>query len=228
MKNVINEKPQTELSGRTLASINYVNEHDIKDKNVIDIGCGNGWCGLNFLSRGVKDMTMCEKTENDLKTAKEYIKDKRVHFIVANVLKLPFPDNTFDTAVSWEVLEHLPKNRESKMFNEIKRILKPQGKLYLSTPNTSLLSNIFDPAWWLIGHRHYSKKELEKYVIENNMSVEDIQIRGRFWAITDSLNMYVSKWILRREKLFKVFFNKRINIEYSNSGYVDIFIIVKK
>lgn len=227
MRNIINEKPSLELTGRLLASVNYVDNIDIFNKNVLNIGCGYGWCELNFLTRGVKEMVGCEISESDLKTARENVKNDKVKFIIASALELPFPDNHFDTVVSWEVIEHIPKNSESKMFSEIKRVLKPGGKLYLSTPHTSFLSNFFDPAWWLIGHRHYSEKELKRYANDIGMTTTDVKIKGRFWVILESLNMYFSKWVLRRGILLKQFFVKKTNNEYRNTGYVNIFITIK-
>lgn len=46
---------------------------------------------------------------------------------------LPFLDNTFDTVVLGEVLEHLyyPIN----LLNELKRIIKSKGLLIISTPS---------------------------------------------------------------------------------------------
>lgn len=52
--------------------------------------------------------------------------------IVSNAIDLPFKDNSFDTVVSFEVLEHIPN--PFKVFNEISRVLKPKGTLILTTP----------------------------------------------------------------------------------------------
>ena len=56
----------------------------------------------------------------------------------------------------FDVIEHLPKDREEECLVGIKKILKDGGLLVISTPNNSLLSKILDPAWYF-GHRHYSK-----------------------------------------------------------------------
>ena len=54
MKNILDERPSHDLSGRLLASVQFVEDIDLKDRDVLDIGCGYGWCELNFLGRGVK------------------------------------------------------------------------------------------------------------------------------------------------------------------------------
>jgi len=48
--------------------------------------------------------------------------------------KFPFPENSFDVVTCFEVLEHL-KYSPIPMMKEIKRVLKPQGCLVLTTPN---------------------------------------------------------------------------------------------
>lgn len=70
-------------------------------------------CELNFLKRGVKKITGIEISENDLTTIKQNIKDERIVLKVGNATSLPFSNEVFDTVVSWEVLEHIPKNTEA-------------------------------------------------------------------------------------------------------------------
>ncbi len=47
--------------------------------------------------------------------------------------RLPFADDAFDVVVAGEVLEHLP--HPDLMLAEIRRVLTPDGRLLLSTPN---------------------------------------------------------------------------------------------
>ena len=47
MKNIINEKPQTYLSGRLKASVDFVSEEDKKDKVILDIGWLSRKCLLS-------------------------------------------------------------------------------------------------------------------------------------------------------------------------------------
>jgi len=47
-------------------------------------------------------------------------------------LKIPFPDETFDVVVSFQVLEHVPDPK--LMLREIHRVLKKSGKLLITAP----------------------------------------------------------------------------------------------
>ena len=74
-------------------------------------------------------------------------------------------DNSFDFAVTFQVIEHIKKDRE--FLGEIHRVLKPGGKLLLTTPNR-LMSLTRNP--WHI--REYTVSELKSLVLQCFGSVE--------------------------------------------------------
>lgn len=231
MKNIIDEKPFGNLMGRHLKSVTFVHDADIQEKDILDIGCGYGWCEIAFLRRNPNAITGIEISEKDLETIRKNVTDPRVSLFVSGATKLPFQDESFDTVVSWEVIEHIPKGTENKMFSEVRRVLKKNGSLYLSTPHASFFSNMFDPAWWLAGHRHYSKKSLESYGKRNSFSVERTEVAGGWWSIFSIINMYISKWIFRRQSFFSNYFLKKENVEYNDphkNGFANIFVHFRK
>jgi 2-polyprenyl-3-methyl-5-hydroxy-6-metoxy-1,4-benzoquinol methylase len=229
MYNLIKEKPTDTLHGRALYNTLFVQENDIKNKKILDIGCGFGWFELNAILRECENVIGIEIAEEDLLTVRKYIKDSRVDFKVGSAIKLPFENNKFDTIVSWEVIEHIPKNTENKMFSEVNRVLKNNGVFYLSTPFNSFFSNIFDPAWWLIGHRHYKKNDLINFAESNGFKIEKIILNGGIWEILGINNLYIAKWIFRRTPFFEKFFNEKQDKEYKKQkGFTNIFIKFKK
>ncbi|WP_461257320.1 class I SAM-dependent methyltransferase [Treponema sp. R80B11-R83G3] len=235
MKNIINEKPSIDLRGRNKFITQFVSDEDISGKSVLDIGCGYGWFELNAIKRNVGKIVGLELSEKDIETAKNNVHAKNVDFINytnnknESVTKLPFEDEQFDTVVSWEVLEHIPKKCELEWYKEIYRVLRGGGVLYISTPNRHLLSNIFDPAWYLIGHRHYSLKDLFFYGEAAGFTVEQHALRGKWWEILSINNLYISKWILRRPQLFKEYFDRKVDNEYNQkSGFTGAFVKYRK
>jgi len=106
---------------------------------VLEIGCGEGY-GIKILAPHTKKYFAIDKFNTDIDNE---IKDKySINFRQMVVPPLNgFDDNTFDFVVSFQVIEHIKK--DDFLIKEIVRILKPGGKLILTTPNikTSLTRN---------------------------------------------------------------------------------------
>jgi SAM-dependent methyltransferase len=225
MKNIVNAKPSAELHGRTLYNAFFVDDSDIISKVILDIGCGYGWFELNSLKRNCNKVIGLELSEKDLQTAKDNIHDGKIEFVIGSAIDLPFEDNLFDTIVSWEVIEHIPKGAENKMFAEVGRTLKDGGTFYLSTPYDNFFSDVFDPAWWLIGHRHYKKESLISLAESSGFKAEKIVLNGGIWEILGINNLYIAKWVFRRAPFFERFFNEKQDKEYEKeTGFTNIFI----
>lgn len=203
MKNILGDTPHAPLNGRLRFVTEFVRKQDLENRRVLDVGCGFGWFLLHALSQGASQVTGIESRELDLATARRYLDSDRLSLEVGNAIDIPFPQGSFDTVAAWEVLEHIPKHTERQMFAEIARVLRPGGTFFLSTPFAALRSKLLDPAWWLIGHRHYDLQDLLRYAMEARFSVEACTIRGRWWELAELLNLYTSKWVLRRGPLFQ-------------------------
>lgn len=218
MKNILQQRPATELHGIMRQAASLVAESDLSGQDVLDIGCGFGWFELFAVDRGVRTITGIEITERDLETARANAAASNVRFRVASATELPFEDASFDTVVCWEVLEHIPVNTEPQAFDEIARVLRPGGRLYLSTPHASLTARAFDPAWWLTGHRHYTLLDLERLAKGANLLVDLLEVRGGPLLIAAILNLYIAKWVFRRRPFFEQYVNRRVDAEMARAG----------
>lgn len=134
MKNLLNEKPQNKLNGRLLYTTKFVDSSDISNRSVLDIGCGFGWFELWSMEQNVKKIHGVEYSAESVTTARMNITNHRVSFEVASAIDLSQVKDTFDTVVSWEVIEHIPKLTECKMFEQVWEKLNNGGVFYLSTP----------------------------------------------------------------------------------------------
>ncbi len=103
----------------------------IKDKKVLDIACGTGY-GLAFLKRSAHFVT---GVDVDIEAAKQASNecDKKASVLLGDGTNLPFHDESFDVVTSFETLEHL--HERTLFLSELKRVLKTNGLLVLSTPN---------------------------------------------------------------------------------------------
>ena len=108
---------------------------DVHAAKVLDAGCGDGYILQETAKRwrgaGARFFGM------DISFYKTARAQQRLgasaHINVANLERTPFPDNTFDLIVCTEVLEHLLHVQPG--ITELWRILKPGGRLLLSTPS---------------------------------------------------------------------------------------------
>jgi ubiquinone/menaquinone biosynthesis C-methylase UbiE len=50
---------------------------------------------------------------------------------VASATELSFPDHSFDTVITWTVLQHIPNSLVGKALGEIKRVANPRSLIIL-------------------------------------------------------------------------------------------------
>ncbi|TQV65980.1 class I SAM-dependent methyltransferase [Exilibacterium tricleocarpae] len=110
-------------------------------QRLLDLGCGEGRHSLGaYMLHEAIDVYGVDLSHRDLTTAAQRFREfdepdnprKRLSLAVADGLRLPFADNSFDRVVCAEVLEHIPDYRG--MLREIDRVLKPDGLLAISVP----------------------------------------------------------------------------------------------
>jgi len=108
---------------------------------LLDWGCGWGQVSKMLLDRGV-DVTSFEYREGYTGTGMERL--EKFPEIEADVsgdpVALPYPDESFDTVLSSGVLEHVADPDAS--LDELRRVLKPGGKLLITTHGTSYLPRL--------------------------------------------------------------------------------------
>ena len=97
----------------------YINNNEIKK---IHLGAGN------------------RKINNWLNT--DY-GNKKIMPILDVTKKFPFDNNVFDYVFSEHMIEHIKYEEGLKMLSESYRILKPKGKIRISTPDLQFLINLY-------------------------------------------------------------------------------------
>lgn len=108
-------------------------------KTVLDIACGEGY-GSNLLAETAKSVIGIDIDKLTIVSAqKKYIKEN-LSFETGTVINIPFADETFDIIVSFETIEHI--DQHAQMLGEIKRVLKKNGLLIISTPEKKYFSDI--------------------------------------------------------------------------------------
>lgn len=226
MKNIINERPlaYSKLMGRPKYLCDWLSGVD-ENTRILNIGCGFGWLELYLAEFTVAlEIQGIDIDPHFFELLNEFQGYPHVKFTKATALNLPFPDCYFDICVASEVIEHIPKGTEDQFFKEINRVLKPAGTLYLTTPSNNFRSVLTDPAYFLIGHRHYSSAGLAEIAGRFGLSLSENFIKGAFWDCVYIWNLYIAKWIFFTKPFLNNFFRKKINHEYySGNGFMTLF-----
>ena len=112
----------------------------ITDKTVLDAACGVGY-GTDLLAETASKVYGVDINEDAINYASEkYKNNNKIEFIKSSVEKLPFEKEYFDTVISFETIEHLDEDTQKIFISEIKRVLKIDGCLVMSTPDKQLYS----------------------------------------------------------------------------------------
>lgn len=128
--------------------------HDCK---ILEVGSGSGEYTQYFCKdNSVTGLDIFDYRKKDFLSSFEFIKyDGKI---------FPFPDNTFDIVTSWDVIEHVQKD---KLFaQEMKRVLKHGGTCICGTPNKFRFANFLRII--LLRPTKYP------FVIEKNTPVGDV------------------------------------------------------
>jgi 2-polyprenyl-3-methyl-5-hydroxy-6-metoxy-1,4-benzoquinol methylase len=98
--------------------------------NVLEIGCSAGYYSQRIVSRGARVTGIDLNTPLVAEAARVC---RQGTFCSAEANRLPFASGKFDAVVMLEVIEHV--GDETPVLAEIRRVLKPGGLLFLSTPH---------------------------------------------------------------------------------------------
>jgi len=161
---------------------------------LLDIGCGDSpyfdlfstridsYVGINFFQEEAKD------------------RHPSCAYLIGQGEHLPLRDNSVDTVLCTEVLEHVPE--PDFLMQEIRRVLKPGGCLLVTVPQI-----------WYLHHqphdyRRYTKHGLEYLFKKYRFKVLKLKERGNFWlALGQMINYYF-------DYSFSVFSGRRKTVEH--------------
>ncbi len=107
----------------------------LKDKRVLDIGCGGGILAEALTQRGA-NVTGIDMADMSLKVAKMHLHESQLEIDYQLITAEAFSENNagaFDVVTCLEMLEHVPD--PESIVASAARLLKPGGHLFFSTIN---------------------------------------------------------------------------------------------
>ena len=149
----------------------YVEAAKRVEGRVLEIGTGTGY-GVDIIApHAVQYVTLDKCRSEELNEM-----PSNVEFVQCAVPPLPFEDESFDCVVSFQVIEHIRRDKE--FVSEVCRVLKPGGRFIVSTPNRPM--SLTRNPWHV---REYTAEEF-KALLSIFQSVEALGVGGneRVWS----------------------------------------------
>ena len=121
--------------------LDQINNRNIKNLKILDVGCGGGIICEPLARLGAK-VTGIDFVPNNIKAAKIHSKKNKlkINYIYKDIEKSKL-DAKFDIILMFEVLEHL--DNWKKTIKNIKKNLNQDGLVIISTINRNLISKLF-------------------------------------------------------------------------------------
>ena len=161
--------------------------------HLVDFGCGNGAQTLQFAG-DCDRLTGVDVSEEFLTEFRREISvrglEDRVEAVAAGGGPIPLPDGSADVVTSFTVLEHVPD--EMAALREMRRILRPGGKMIITVPNRWWIFETHGAdlpllpwnrvplvSWWpkklhdrWARARIYRRREIEKLLVQSGFNIE--------------------------------------------------------
>ncbi|MDR2384142.1 MAG: class I SAM-dependent methyltransferase [Tannerella sp.] len=132
----------------SIDTVNWLIEHfskyiELKNKKILDWGCGPGrvirhlpsmignGCEFYATDYNEKSIEWCSENLHGIRFNKNTIE-----------AKLPYPDNYFDVIYGISIFTHLSEQMHYNWYNELLRILKKEGILFVTTQGDNFKSKL--------------------------------------------------------------------------------------
>jgi SAM-dependent methyltransferase len=103
-----------------------------KPEKILDFGYGDGQITNSLHQRGFNIIGL-DNSRGNYEQAKNWFPD--CDFRLYDGLNIPFEENSFDTVILNDVLEHIRYDLMNNLIIGIKKVLKPNGIIYISVTN---------------------------------------------------------------------------------------------
>lgn len=179
---------KTEFIGIILKKLNLN-----KNIKILNIGAGTG----NDISemRNYGNVFVLDVDEKALNLIPDDLVEEK---ILADACNIPYPNNSFDLVVAFDVLEHIKD--DAKVVFEVNRVLRPDGYFVFTVPAYGFLFSSHDK--YLDHYRRYNKKKILSLLHQ----FKKIELGNWFFALF--IPVAIQRLITKNKKYKPVTFTK--------------------
>lgn len=135
---------------------------------VLDLGCGSGIQSKILHDAGF-EVVGIDFAEKMIEEAKK--RAPNAEFLVMDILDLDFPPEHFDGIYARASLLHLPKSKIGKVLEELNKILKKEGIMYVALKEGEGEADVFDSEKGTRFFAFYKEDEFKKILEEGNFQL---------------------------------------------------------
>jgi len=223
--------------GKFVSSI--INQQlDTKDLSVLDLGSGEGGTSKVFSKNQIVvsfdlSLTRLKRQKVNVIPKKSSTEESvniigsgflssfemtKPELVNGSALQLPFSNHSFNLIIIQDVIEHLTNTAD--LYSEVKRILKTNGNIYLSTPNKfSVFNFLSDPHFGLPVLSLLKRQSIKKYFLKqfrkDDYNRTDI---AQLFSLNELINLFKKDFEIKLYTKFSVqeLFNGNKGIVWSD------------
>jgi len=110
-----------------------INELNLNNKKILDVGCGNGWFGFWAESNGC-EVDAIDPSEKQIKEAKYKDKENKINFMLAGAENINDLNNTYDLIFFFNSLHHIPINLMEESIKYCRNKMNTNGRIIIIEP----------------------------------------------------------------------------------------------
>jgi len=144
---------------------------------LLEVGSGEGYGTFHLAGSGkFREITGLDVDRDSILRASSKYRSDNLTFQHYSGGTLPFGDNSFDAAVSFQVVEHIRDDRN--YIDEVSRVLKQGGMFLVTTPNRTNRLKPGQKPWNRFHVREYDAESLGDLLSQGFGNVKIMGIRG--------------------------------------------------
>ena len=138
---------------------------DVKDKNVLDLGCGYGWHCKEAVRRGAKSVLGIDMSMKMIQEAESRNADEKITYRNCGIEEYEYPINAYDLVISNLALHYIEDLKS--VYKNVYKTLKESGIFLFNIEHPSFTSGVYEEwirddqgkaLYWPIDHYFYPGK----------------------------------------------------------------------